>query len=272
MSVCVFINLPAATARRESLEASFAAAEARGWSLRRFEALGPAEMTEARGELTPAEQACAASHRAALASALEGDEPVLIVEDDTQFAPGAFAILDARLALTPAWDLIYTDVALTDLALMVELARRRDAMAGRGEVMALDLAGRPYAGAGAYAVAGQAKRRLHAALSRTELLGRPIDLALRDLAASGEFRAAVAFPFLTAPAPLADQGSQIQTGEAAAFDAAFNIFRRAMWRGREPRQTAADLAWLQAQAGSDTERLLGGLFAAFASPAFPLYR
>jgi GR25 family glycosyltransferase involved in LPS biosynthesis len=272
MGVCVFINLPAASARRASVEASFGAAGAIGWTLRRFEALGPADVTEVTGVLTPREKACFASHRAALASSLDDDGPILIVEDDSLFAPGAFTVLDALLALTPAWDLVYTDVALTDLALMIELARRRDVMAGRGEVMALDLAGRPYAGAGAYAVSGPAKRRLHDALSRTEMLDRPIDLLLRDLAASGEFRAATAFPFLTAPAPLADQGSQIQTGEAAAFDAAFNIFRRAMWRGRDAQQSAQDLAWLQAQAGGHTERLVGGLFAAFAAPGFPLYR
>ena len=45
-----------------------------------------------------------------------------------------------------------------------------------------------------------------------------------------------------------------------------------MWRGRDPQRTAQDLAWLNAQAGGETERLVGGLFGAFAGPDFPLYR
>lgn len=272
MKTCIFLNLPAATARRASLEASFAGAQASGWTLRRFEALGPAEVEDVPGALRPAEKACFASHRAALASALGDDHPVLIVEDDTLFAPQALGVLGALLALTPAWDVIYADLALCDLPLMVEVARRRDAMAARGEFLALDLAGRAYAGSGAYAVAGPAKPRLHEALAAPAALDRPIDLFLRDLAHGGEFRMAAAFPFLTAPAPLADEGSQIQGGEAAAFDAAFNIFRRAMWIGRDPAQAAADLAWLQARSAGETERLVGGLFGAFAAPGFPLYR
>ncbi len=272
MKTCVYINLPAATDRRHALEASFSGARAGGWTLRRFEALGPADVADLPGALSGAEKACFASHCAALAAHLEGDDPVMIVEDDTLFAPETFGVLDTLLALTPAWDVVYADAIVCDLALMVELARRRDAMIAKGEFMTLDLAGRAYAGAGAYAVQGAAKRRLHAALSAPGPLDRPVDLVLRDLANTPEFRFALSTPFLTATAPLAELNSQIQTGETAAFDAAFNIFRRAMWIGRDPAQVARDMAWLQAQASSETELLLGGLFAAFASPAFPLYR
>jgi GR25 family glycosyltransferase involved in LPS biosynthesis len=272
MKTCVYINLAAAEARRASLEASFAAARPDGWTLRRFEARGPADVAQTPGSLTPTEKACFASHRAALESALGDDEPVLIVEDDTQFSARTFEVLGGLLAMTPAWDVLYTDVAICDLPLIVELGRRRDAMAARGEFMAMDLTGRAYAGSGAYAVAGHAKRRLYAALSASPTLDRPIDLLLRDLAHGPDFRIAAVLPFLTAPAPLADAGSQVQTGEAAAFDAAFNILRRTLWIGRDAEQSARDLAWLQAQASGETERLIGGLFGAFATPGFPLYR
>ena len=56
MPRCVYINLPSAHARRAAVEASFAAAEPRGWTLHRFEALGPAEVAEVPGELGPGEK------------------------------------------------------------------------------------------------------------------------------------------------------------------------------------------------------------------------
>ncbi|HLZ73576.1 hypothetical protein [Phenylobacterium sp.] len=272
MKACVFINLPAAADRRASVEASFAAAQTAGWTLDRFEALDPSEVADTPGDLKPAEKACFASHRGALGRHLADEEPLLIVEDDTVFAPQALAVLDALLGRFTDWDVIYTDVALFDLASMLRLARGRDAMARAGEFSILALDAIPYAGAGAYAVRGGAKRRLHAALSAPAGLDQPIDLFLRDLARGPDFRFGACVPFLTAPAELADQGSQIQAQDSALFDATLNIFRRTMWIARDPEQSARDAAWLAAQAPGETEQLLGGLFSVLAAPAFPLDR
>ncbi len=269
MKACVYINLPAAQDRRTALEASFAAAAPNGWTLRRFEALSPADVEGgAAGALSPAEAACFASHRAALATALEGEEPVLIVEDDTAFSPQTFGVLDALFAQGGGWDVIYTDVALCDLAVMLELARRRDAMVAGGQFLTLDLAGRSYWGASAYAVGGAAKRRLHAALSDPTT---PIDLRLRDLAHGGGFRMGACFPFLTSPAPSAGR-SQIQPDAASVFDGTLNAFRRAMAVNRDLDQCRADAAQLSGLTIDDTARLTGAVFAAMASPAFPLDR
>jgi GR25 family glycosyltransferase involved in LPS biosynthesis len=98
MKSAVFINLPAAEDRRRSIEASFDAAQTDGWSLHRFEALGPDDVADVPGALSPAEKACFASHRTALGQHLDGDDHVLIVEDDAVFAPQAFGVLDALLA------------------------------------------------------------------------------------------------------------------------------------------------------------------------------
>ncbi len=207
MKACVYINLPAAMDRRASVEASFAAAQASGqtagWSLCRFEARGPADVEATLGAITPAEKACFASHRDALGQHLEGDDTVLIAEDDAVFAPQAFAVLDALLAQQPNLDVIYGDV-VCDFNLMVHLASRRDGMIARGEYEAIHLAGRPYFAALAYVVRGAAKRRLHAALSAMAELDQPYDIALRGLCHGGRFRMAVAFPFLATVSRLAD--------------------------------------------------------------------
>jgi GR25 family glycosyltransferase involved in LPS biosynthesis len=270
MKACVFINLPAAQDRRASVEGSFAAAAVGDWTLHRFEALAPADVAAIPGAITPAEKACFASHRAALARRLEGDDPVLIVEDDAVFSSQAFTVLDGMLGQAGDWDILYTDAALCDFNLMVHLASRRDAMAARGEYLPVDLKGRSFFGATAYAVRGASKRRLHAALAAAEGLDQPYDLFLRDLIFSDAFKAAVVFPFVTSLSPEAD-GSQIQSGETAVFDQTLNAYRRLMYVARDLDQCRADADRLAAHA-DEASRMVGGVFATIVSPAFPLDR
>jgi GR25 family glycosyltransferase involved in LPS biosynthesis len=266
MKHAVFINLPAAADRRRDVEASFAAAQTEGWVLHRFEALGPEDVADLSGALSPAEKACFASHRAALGQHLDGDDHVLIVEDDAVFSPQAFGVLDALLAQQDAWDLIYGDTVL-DFNMMVALAGRRDAMVAHNQYQAVDLAGRPYFAATAYLVRGSVKRRLHAALSAQSSLDTAYDVALRDLCHSGAFRMAVAFPFVTTVSRLADT-SQIQLREDRVFDPTLNAFRRLMYVARDLDQCRAEIEDLRAHADGDTARLTGDLFSVMVSPAF----
>lgn len=64
-----------------------------------------------------------------------------------QFSSKAFAVLDAFLARGLDWDIVFLDVALCDLAMMLQLARRRDGMVARSEFNLGDLRGRSWAGA-----------------------------------------------------------------------------------------------------------------------------
>lgn len=269
MKPCVFINLPAAEDRRRSVELSFAATAPSDWALSRFPAFGPADVANLAGSLSAKEKGCFASHRAALGQYLEGDGPIFIAEDDVVFAAQTFGVLDA-LMNQGDWDVLYTDAALCDLAAMVQLARRRDAMRRKGEYLAVNLAGRSYFGATAYAVRGSAKRRLHAALSAASDLNQPYDLVLRDLCHSGRFKMAVCFPFLTTVSAYAD-ASQIQH-DGDVFDTTLNAYRRLMYVDRDLDQCDRDGARLRAANGDETARRVGDIFAAIASPAFPLDR
>ena len=266
MKTCVYINLAAAEDRRRSVEASFAAAETTGWALQRFEALGPSDVASVPGATSSAERACFASHRAALAAHLAGDDAVMIVEDDVVFSPQAFGVLDALMARHAGWDVIYGEV-VCDFSMMVQLAGRRDALVASDRYQAFDLMNRPYFAASAYVVRGAAKRRLHAALSAPAGLDQPYDIALRALCHSGQFRMAVAFPFLTTVSILAES-SQIQTRENPLFDASLNAFRRLMFVARDLDQCRAEIERLQSLADSDTARLTGAIFSAMATPAF----
>ena len=270
MKKCVFINLADATSRRAALEASFAAANANGWALSRFEARTPADVAHVGGTLTPVEKACFESHRSAVAKHRESNDPLFVVEDDAVFAPQAFQVLDQLLA-TSDYDIVFTDVAICDLALMTKVASRRDAMAAAGQFMLLDLAQSSYFGATAYGVRGGAKRRLHAALQAATELDLPYDLYLRDLGRTGKLKIGACFPFVTTVAPEADQ-SQIQSEADAPFDRVMNAFRRLMYVDRDLTAVRRDLTGLKKRYSSETAELTGQVFATLVAPGFPIDR
>lgn len=266
---CLFINLDAATDRRRGVEESFARTLQAGWTLERFAALGPSDLRDAPGTLTPAEKACFASHRAAIGSGLDDDDPLFIAEDDAVFSPQAFALVDQLLARHD-WDVLFTDVALCDLAMMVHLAKRRDGMVARGEYSCVDLRGRSFFGATAYVVNGRSKRALHTALGANAELNQPYDLALRDLCHSGQLKMAACFPFATTLGPQGD-ASQIQGTEHAVFDRTLNAYRRLMYADRDLAACRQNIAGLEAGC-DETSRMVGAVFAAIVSPAFQIDR
>jgi GR25 family glycosyltransferase involved in LPS biosynthesis len=266
---CVFINLPSASDRRRSVEASFAAAHHDGWSLQRFDALGPGEVVAVPGTLSPAEKGCFASHRAAIGDHLHDAEHLFVAEDDVVFSPQTFTVLDHLLERE--WDVLFTDVALCDLSLMVQLARLRDGPSKPSGYAVLNLAGRSYFGATAYLIRGSAKRELHAALSAADELNQPYDLFLRELGQAGKLKIGACFPFITTLAGDADE-SQIQDGAHAVFDRTLNAYRRLMYVERDLEQCRRDSARLKAAYCDEVAQMVGIVFATIVSPAFPLDR
>jgi GR25 family glycosyltransferase involved in LPS biosynthesis len=269
MPRCVYINLPSAHARRAAVEASFAAAEPRGWTLHRFEALGPAEVAEVPGELGPGEKGCFASHRAALAQSLEGAEPVFICEDDVVFSRRTFAVVDEMLAAPGGWDVLFTDVGFADASLMLQLARAwQGAMEGglRGLV---NLAHRSYFGAAAYVVRGSAKARLHAALAADQRLDEAYDIRLRDLCFAGQVPMAACFPFVTTISAHAAV-TQVKPSTSVLFDETLNAFRRLLYVERDLPAIREVADRLAAQFGDEPSAVAGKLFGLIASPQFPM--
>ncbi|HEY8572165.1 hypothetical protein [Phenylobacterium sp.] len=263
MPVCRYINLDAATDRRRAVEASFAAAEPHGWRLERFAGLGPG-YKGMPSPLRPGAQGCFHSHREALAASLADDEPVMVMEDDVAFAPRTFAAVGQLLAQPGDWDLLLTEGAILDAALMVTVARARNSLAAEGRFGVMDLKDRPFAGATGYVVRGSSKRKVWEALAAADL-SRPIDLYLRDLSHDGRLKVALAIPYLTTLAPAAD-ASQI-VGDDPAWDRPIFLFRRYMFLDRDLDALAREAQALTAMA-EDEGRVLGGVIAAVTSPGF----
>lgn len=270
MKTCVFINLAGAAERRATFEADFAVVQEPGWSLRRFEALGPADVEALAGDLTPAEKGCFASHRAALAAHADGADTLVVAEDDVRFAPGALALVEAMLAASD-WDILFTDVGLCDLPTMLNLAGRRAGLAGAGQFMLVDLRARSYFGATAYAVRGGSKAKVKAALDAASRLDQPYDLFLRDLGRSGALKIATCFPFLSTPGSQAGR-SQIQSERTAPFDRAMTAFRRLMYLQPDLEACRREIAGLRAEFGTAESELVGAVFSVLAAPGFPIDR
>lgn len=270
MNTCVYLNLPAATARRASVEASFAAVPNAGWTLSRFDALGPDAVAGMPGPLTPAEKGCFASHRAAIGGLAADEGNLLVTEDDVQFSSKTFAVLDALLARGLDWDILFLDVGLCDLAMMLQLARRHEGMTARSEFNLADLRGRSWAGATAYCIPSASKAKVFGVLQAAEL-DRPYDLHLRALADQGGLKMGFCFPFLTTVSPRA-RVSQIQADEHAVFDMTLNAFRRLMFVERDLEQCRRDSAELRDAVNDEGMAMIGTVFGAIASPVFPFDR
>lgn len=242
---CVMINLPAEGVRRAAVEASFAAAPHPGWALTVLPATDRATAAAAPGTLSDTEKACFASHRRAIAAALQDEAPVWIVEDDVAFGPHSFAAADAAIAQARDWDLLFTEVAVPDPPDMIKLTASWPAQAE--DFRLIDLRQLTFAGATSYLLSGAGKRRLAERLDRIAALDRPYDLLLRDLCHAGALAGRVIFPFVTSISEHAD-ASQIRDGALPLSEAIWNTFRRLMYVDR-------DLAAGRAAA----ERLFAGL-------------
>ncbi|WP_421936317.1 glycosyltransferase family 25 protein [Phenylobacterium sp.] len=264
---CHYINLDTATARRANLEAAFRAVNPAGWELVRIAASGPDAAAGVQGAITATEKACWLSHRRAIEAALGDDEPVVIVEDDVRFSPRTFPILAALATADSEWDLLYSDVILTEISSMVTYARDWPQLARAGNFRMQDLATLPFVGAAGYVVRGGSKRRVLEALDSLPF-DRAYDVALRDLIHQGVLQGRACFPFLTAPSVDAD-ASTIQPSQLQFRDAAINAFRRLMFVDRDLEASRRDVAALEAAHGDPAATVLGGVLGALVSSKMP---
>ncbi|HEY8617660.1 hypothetical protein [Phenylobacterium sp.] len=260
------INREAAVDRRRNVEASFAACAPAGWDLVRVPAREAADVAGEAGGLKPAERACYLSHLDALAAA--GGEDALIVEDDTRFSPRTFETAAGMLAAAADCDVLFTELMPTDIRLLADLARQWPKLARERNFLLPGLAKSGFIGASAYLVRGQANAKLREALAAAELADTPYDLALGRLAREGRIQARFAFPFLTAPSADADR-SQIQSEQVDLRQATLHAFRRLMFVDRDLAASGQEMQRLGAAHGDAGASLMGAVFAALISEAFP---
>lgn len=263
---CIYINLDAATARREQIERSFAERAAPGWTLRRQRAVPAAEAADLPGRLRAAEKACLTSHRLAVAQAAAHDGPTLILEDDALIGRRMCQLVDQFLAQPnrPDWDLLFTDICVPRISLMFDLVRRRRAFDASRQMTLIDLSGKVFAGTTAYIVTPRSAVAILERSDGAKSYDTPYDLIVREMVRTDELRGYVFFPFLSTLTQAADESS-VQPPMAGSPDPAWNLFRRMVWIERDLDASRPALAELDREFGADDLRPFGALFASLAS-------
>lgn len=262
-----YINLAAQTERRRALEENFGAVKPANWALTRVEAVTAQDMAgRIPGRIGDGEKACFHSHIKALTLAKAGPGPVLIAEDDILFGAKSFAAIEHACTKIPetAWDIIFTDVSITNIHAMADLLlMRRQAVAGAPFGL-VNLARMPFAGSAGYIVNAHAKDKLLGLISNTGPLDFPYDIALQRAIAEGKLRGFVMFPFATTLSPDADH-SQIRT--LKADETAMSAFRRLMWLERDIDQADKTIAQVTPAADAETQTFLK-ILSVFLTPGF----
>lgn len=265
---CVYINMDAATERRQSIESNFAACSPPGWQLRRFPAVNGrlAEQEGAEGRLSPAEKGCFLSHRGILSQSQDDGAPLFIVEDDAQFGQQTCKLIDELIeARDPdSWDLIFTDACIPIPQDMISLVQARRLATRDSQLMMFDMRHLAFAGSTAYVVNGRAKSRMLQLLAQAAPLDVPYDLYLRQLIHAGSLRAYLAFPFVTTLSAQADQSS-IHGQEEVTMDIVRNAFRRLMYLERNLLASATEIRTISERFGDDDAILAGALLGVMTS-------
>lgn len=233
---CFYINLESATARRQTLEASFIQSARPGWTLKRWPATTAAqvEANAVPGRLPSAHKACFLSHHALIADRAERPGHLMVLEDDAIFGTRTCELVDQILANNPelSWDILWTDIAVTDPAGLLQFAKLRRQLTGRGDALVIDLAQVSYAGATAYIIHEKAKARVAHMLSEASAIDVPYDLRLRQFVYEKRVSGHVVFPYLTTVSRHAFQSS-IHVNTDNCNEVIWNAFRRLSWWERD---------------------------------------
>ncbi len=230
------INLARAGERLDAVLSSFDRhLAASGIALNRFAAIdaAEAERRNAPGALTWAEKACFLSHAASLAAAADARSPVWIVEDDVVFGPQTLARVEAALELLQGqpWDVLLTDLYVTDLNDMLELFRTQRRLAGEGKIAVLDLAGMAFAGSTSYLVNPAKVAELARRLAQYEVIDLAFDIWFKREAGAKRLRCHALFPFATT---VADTPSQVQPSSMSRQLGWWNAYRMLLWEQTDP--------------------------------------
>jgi GR25 family glycosyltransferase involved in LPS biosynthesis len=267
---CFYINLDRAAERRTSLERSFRNRMGNDWKLHRFPALDGDDVRRSRiaGRLGDAEKACFLSHKQVIKRSLGNNEPILVLEDDAVFGSRTRQELEqlVRRRDPAAWDVVFTDFIVPDIASMAGLLKLRQQLTQAGNIKVLDLSTLPFAGSTAYLVNGRSKARLVSLLESATTLDVPYDLFLREQIYAKKLVAGGFFPFITSLSSHAEESAVQSAGKTAIL--VWNAFRKLAWIDRDLEREKPLLETIAKTLCDEEGTAFGTLFAAMVSPAY----
>jgi GR25 family glycosyltransferase involved in LPS biosynthesis len=154
---CVYINLDNATARRESIEASFQKHNSRGWILNRFSATdaGYVRRNYIAGGMRDEEKACFLSHKEIIKRNADLGDHLFILEDDACFGSQSMVIIDNlvnKCLPEHSWDILFTDVGVNSIPGMLQLINMRNTFSSTHLFQTIDLLTMDFLGATSYVI------------------------------------------------------------------------------------------------------------------------
>ena len=193
----------------------------------------------------------------------------MVLEDDAQFGVRTCTLVDQILSNNPElkWDVLWTDIAVTDPAGLLRFAKLRRELSARGDALIIDLAQVSYAGATAYIIREGAKARVAEMLAEGEAIDIPYDLRLRQLVYEGRLSGHVIFPYLTTISQHAFQ-SNIHVNTENCNELIWNAFRRLSWWERDLEAEQAMVFEMMPQICDLEASLYGLLLGATTTDAF----
>src|SRR5262249_35277544 len=159
------------------------------------------------------------------------------------------------------WDIIFTDVIVTDIGDMISLVRLRQEVAEKREIRIMNLKKVLFAGATSYLVNKRAKRRLYDLLDSEVDIDIAYDIFLRNTINRDQIAGFVFFPFVTSTSEFS-QSSSVRHSTARA-DSIWDLFRKLIWIERDLEQQKPALTAMY-QGLCEEERAFGVLWGAMA--------
>ena len=232
---CVYINLDRDIARLNTIEQSFAAANAENWALERFPAVDIKYVVDHAipGRIAPAEKGCFLSHKHIMMQNKDCPESIFITEDDAVFSPNTHRIIEdllKKIEGAAEWDLLFTDIGIPAIGVMADMLKMTQDVFNKGTIELVNLAQlSAFFGSTAYVINHRSIPKI-LKLMGDGALDLPYDLFLRSMIHKGMINAYVTVPFITT---VSDDGlsSSIQGSEHAKTDLVWNLFRKMVWLG-----------------------------------------
>jgi GR25 family glycosyltransferase involved in LPS biosynthesis len=243
-----YINLDTATERRRSIEETLRDANfSAEWPLRRFEAIRGSDeiVRKFGGSLKRNHAGSFASHLACLEESFDDDAYLMITEDDTLFSKRTEAMVYQAMnnLRSVDWDLLYTDVAITNPHHMIDFFERRKQLEATDTIEVCDLRPMNFCGSSCYIINKASKRKVFKACSTLPIT--IYDLLLRNRVHDGTLNAYVIFPFATSLSPLTHQscisdiderGVPVAKPKGVSLGSLWTAFRQLVWIDANPEE------------------------------------
>ena len=268
---CNYINLFEAKNRKYNVEENFIKFRKKNFKLLRFDAVNIKYIQENNilGKLKPKEKACFLSHKYLIKQNINSNESLFILEDDANFGRSTCEVIENFLKLKDKfdWDILFTDVIVTQPSTMVELIKLRKVLKKNNQTEILDLNNFEFAGATGYIINQKSINKIYNLLDSKVTLDEPYDLYLRRLILEKKIKGYVIFPFITSLSSESNI-SQIQEINMGNTDLVWNTFRRMIWIDSNIEESIETLAKINNDICDEESKQFGIIISACISNKF----